>query len=137
MLLINPAILLDFSPPHCSAPYRPLGMQDGAILDSQITASSETQGFESYKARLDGPSCWRGAKNSPGEYLEVNFGRKEYVKAIRTQADPRQDNWTKKFYIAYSLGSGWKNITEPYNVRVKVCSSYSNVTYYLPEYSVS
>lgn len=117
-------ILLDsVSPTDCSAPYRPLGMKDGNITDGQITASSEVPGFQAFKARFDGSSCWRSAKSSLGEYLEVNFGRKENVKAIKTQADPLQDNWTEKYYLAFSLGLGWKNVTSQLG-RVAVRSSF-------------
>lgn len=117
-------ILLDsVSPTDCSAPYRPLGMKDGNITDGQITASSEVPGFQAFKARFDGSSCWRSAKSSLGEYLEVNFGRKENVKAIKTQADPLQDNWTEEYYLAFSLGLGWKNVTRQLG-RVEVRSSF-------------
>lgn len=101
-------------------PYQSLGMQNGKILDSQITASSRVIGFEAFKARLKGPSCWRSAKNSSGEFLEINLGEKEYVKAIKTQGDPQEDNWTEQFYLAYTLGAVWKNVTSPY-YGVKVC----------------
>ena len=117
-------IFLDsVSPTDCSAPYRPLGMNDGSITDGQITASSEVPDFEAFKARFDGSSCWRSANSSLGEYLEVNFGRKEYVKAIKTQADPLQDNWTEKYYLAFSLGLGCKNVTRQFG-RVVVRSSF-------------
>lgn len=110
----------------CSAPYRSLGMQNGKILDSQITASSQIINFEAFKARLYGSSCWRSARNNSGEFLEVKLGQKEYVKAITTQGDPREDNWTTQFYVAFSLGSFWKNITWSYH-GVKVC--HSNTIY--------
>ena len=117
-------MLLDsVSPTACSAPYRPLGMKDGSILDRQITASSEVPGFEAFKARFDGSSCWRSANSSLGEYLEVNLGREEYVKAVGTQADPLQDSWTEKYYLAFFLGLGWKNVTRRFK-DVAVCSSY-------------
>ncbi|KAL9963496.1 hypothetical protein ACROYT_G027007 [Oculina patagonica] len=95
--------------------YQPLGMQNGKILDSQITASSQVTGFEAFKARLYGSSCWKSAKNSSGEFLEINFREKEYVKAIKTQGDPQEDNWTEQFYVAFTLGSVWENVTWPYH----------------------
>ena len=98
-------------------------MKDGNITDGQITASSEVLGFQAFKARFDGSSCWRSAKSSLGEYLEVNFGRKENVKAIITQADPLQDNWTEKYYLGFSLGLGWNNVTHQLG-QVAVRSSF-------------
>ena len=102
------------------APYKPLGMQNGRILDNQITASSQVTGFEAFKARLHGPSCWRSAKSNSGEFLEINLGEKEYVKAIKMQGDPLEDNWTEQFYLAYFLGAVWKNVTWSYH-GLKVC----------------
>ena len=103
-------------------------MQNGKILDGQITASSHLINFEAFNARLYGSSCWRSARNNSGEFLEVNLGRKEHVKAIKLQGDPLEENWTTQFYLAFSLGSFWKNITWPYHgVKVETqCISVAN-----------
>ena len=98
-------------------------MQSGKVLDSQITASSNVPHFEAFKARLNGPSCWKSAQNDTGEFLEVNFWHQiKYITGIRIQGDPQADNWTEQFYVAYSLGSAWKNVTQQQQGRVKVCT---------------
>lgn len=87
----------------------------------QVTASSHAPGYPAFKARARGPSCWRSAKNTLGEFLEINFGKKRYVSGIEIQGDPHADNWTEQFYLAYSMGSVWRNATRPYQgVKVSV-----------------
>jgi len=106
--------------PECAI-YRGLGISNGKIPNSQITASSHAPGYPAYKARVYGPSCWRSANNTLREFLEINLGKKRYVSGIETQGDPQADNWTEQFYLAYSLGSVWKNMTSPYiGVRVSI-----------------
>lgn len=121
-MFVTSVLLLPVLVADCSVPYPPLGMQNGNILDGQITASSQTVGFESFNARLYGSSCWKSAKNNSGEFLQINLGEKKYVKAVKMQGDPQGDNWTEQFYMAYSLGSVWKNVTWLYD-GVKVCQT--------------
>ena len=53
--------------PRCM---RPMGMQEGAILDDQLTASSSTPGYEPYRARPDDVGwCANAEDTSP--YLQV------------------------------------------------------------------
>ena len=96
-------------------------MTTGKIPNNRITASSHAPGYPAFKARARGPSCWRSAKNTLGEFLEINFGKKRYVSGIEIQGDPHADNWTEQFYLAYSMGSVWRNVTRPYQgVKVSV-----------------
>ena len=99
--------------PECSSS-EPLGMYSGRIRDNQITASSHAPGYPAYKARTRGYSCWRSADNTLGEFLEINLGEKRHVKGIFIQGDPLADNWTEQLFLAYSLGSGWENVTSPH-----------------------
>ena len=105
---------------ECSSNRR-FGITTGEIPDNWITASSHAPGYPAYKARARGPSCWRSAENIPGEFLEINFGKKRYVSEIEIQGDPHADNWTEQFYLAFSVGSVWRNVTRPHQ-GVKVSS---------------
>ena len=41
---------------------------------------------------------------------------------MKLQGDPNADNWTEMFYLAYSLGSVWNNVTEQHDgLSAKVC----------------
>ena len=97
-------------------------MENGQILDRQISASSHQPNFEAFRARTEGPSCWRSKQNVIGEFLEVNFlSQKKYIAGMKLQSDPKADNWTEMFYLAYSLGSVWKNVTDQQDGSAKVC----------------
>ena len=97
-------------------------MQNGQILDSQITASSHKPNFEAFKARYLGLSCWRSNRNVIGEFLQVNFlSQRKYIAGLKLHGDPNADNWTEMFYLAYSLGSVWNNVTHQQDGSAKVC----------------
>ena len=49
---------------------RPMGMQEGAILDDQLTASSSIPGYESYRARPDDVG-WCANAEDTNPYLQV------------------------------------------------------------------
>ena len=88
-------------------------MYSGKIPDKHITASSKSPLYPAYKGRKGGISCRRSANDTLGEFLEIQLGQRRNIKGIATQGDPQDDNWTEKFYLSYTLGSVWKNVTEP------------------------
>ncbi|CAH1265973.1 EDIL3 [Branchiostoma lanceolatum] len=63
----------------------PLGMANGDIEDSQISASTETPLFEAYKGRLNGPRAWQPDVVNTNQWLQVNFNNRTIITGIQTQ----------------------------------------------------
>ena len=102
---------LEFLAPLLPSCYKPLGMQDGRILDSAITASS-------YYRRRSAPERARlhmalpdavvgftgGWCEKPSEYyewLQVNFGYVASITKIATQGKQEFDFWVTKYFLSY------------------------------------
>ncbi|XP_078595284.1 neuropilin-1-like [Branchiostoma floridae x Branchiostoma japonicum] len=62
-----------------------LGMANGDIEDSQISASSEVAGYEAYKGRLNGPRAWEANVSNTNQWLQVNFSTRTIITGIQTQ----------------------------------------------------
>ena len=82
-----------------------LGMESGAIADSQITASSEWSVNCSPKhARLhtkkvgNGFGCWASLKNDLNQWLQVDLGKITSVTHVATQGKNSLSlsQWVKK-----------------------------------------
>ena len=63
---------------------KPLGMENGAIGNSQITSSSSYQDNLAEKGRLNNDECWLG-KETGGEWFQVDFMFVVTITAIQTQ----------------------------------------------------
>jgi len=109
-------------PGNCS---QPLGMEDGRILDSQITASS------SYQETLVGPEQARlNSEESGGawcprriidldhtlqEYLEIDFGGPTLVTSVILQgryANGLGQEYTELYVIRYWVNGNWAEFSE-------------------------
>ena len=76
-------------------------MESGAIPNANIGASSEKTGYEAWKGRLNGPSCWMPANNKTTEFIVVTFATLVRIVAIATQGAPMDGCWVKSFSIHY------------------------------------
>jgi hypothetical protein len=107
----------------------PLGLENGALPDSSITASSTlalvtpasaarlnaVQGF--FKEGGWSPSCpvVDGAKacsfrptTSPPDYLQVDLGRELEINAVGTQGSSSRPTWVTQYFLAFSNdGKHW------------------------------
>ncbi|XP_078574100.1 uncharacterized protein LOC144860632 isoform X1 [Branchiostoma floridae x Branchiostoma japonicum] len=83
--------------------YTPLGMESGAVKDRDILASSEGRDHQAKCARLNGSDCWRTESNtSPTQqFLEVDLGEETVVTGASTQGNPNDNEWVKKYKVAY------------------------------------
>ena len=93
-------------PPVC---LEALGMQNGRIPDSAITASSEynaaskaINGRLHFLMRSGRYGAWIAKRNDIFQYLQINFG--DWTKVSRIAIQGRQDaeQWVKSFSISYS-----------------------------------
>jgi neuropilin 2 len=96
----------------------PLGMEDGRIGDSQITASSfyDYGGYKypPQKARLNKQMGWGpGAGSAPaGQYLQIDLGIVKRIRKIATQGSTISGDkeWTTEYSVSYSNDTtSWKN----------------------------
>ncbi|XP_067039270.1 zinc metalloproteinase nas-4-like isoform X2 [Acropora muricata] len=68
-----------------------LGLEKGTIRDSQLRASSSQPFLDAHQARLHltagskGNGAWCAAKNTIGEYLQIDLGSIHTISAIATQ----------------------------------------------------
>lgn len=91
----------------CASPS--LGVSDGRIPDSHLSASSEGMWFPfiTYKpkfARLNGPSSWVAGLLDTKPYLQVELApRARLITRIATQASPEHDWWTTSYLLNFSM----------------------------------
>ena len=85
-----------------------LGMQNGKIPDSAISASSEyNAAYKAINGRLHflivsgRNGAWAARTNDVHQFLQVNFG--EWTKVTRVTIQGRQDGdeWVKSFSLSY------------------------------------
>jgi len=86
-----------------------LGMENGAILDSQISASSEWSSYHAaHLARLhlqavDGnTAAWSCLVNDLNQWLQVDLGSKTIVARIATQGRADYIQWVIEYKLQYS-----------------------------------
>lgn len=86
-----------------------LGMQNGEIPDSDITASTErTKGFHGrlhllYTTWKSGG--WEARKNDDNQFLQVYFGDLRKVTRVAIQGRQEKDQWVKSFVLSYGYDS--------------------------------
>ncbi|XP_066264272.1 lactadherin-like [Branchiostoma lanceolatum] len=80
---------------------RPLGMEDGTIVDDLIRATTQIAGFDAFAARLNGPSAWTMGLVNNQQYLAVDVGRNVNVTGIQTQG--LGEGHIKTYRIAYQV----------------------------------
>lgn len=91
-----------------------LGMESGAIIDSQITASSEYSA--SHAARLGrlnvqaGATSWSALANDVNQWLQVDFLQKVTLSKLATQGRYNYPQWVESYFLSYSMdGSTFEN----------------------------
>ncbi|XP_022804380.1 zinc metalloproteinase-disintegrin-like kaouthiagin-like [Stylophora pistillata] len=92
----------------------PLGMQNGEIKDSQITASSARKGEPAQNARLNlKGKYWCAGEKSKSEYLQVDLGEVKTVSKVLIQGRGTWYSWVTGFFLHYSDdGQRWATYTE-------------------------
>ena len=84
-------------------------MQSGAILDGQISASSEwdvnhaaIQGRLHYKPPAGKQGAWSARTNDGNQWLQVDLGSHHRVKRVASQGRYAVNQWVTKYKIQYS-----------------------------------
>jgi len=104
-------------------------MENGAILDGQITASSQWddnyapfQGRLHFQATANKVGSWSAASNDPSQWLQVDLGS-QYTKVTRVATQGRDDapQWVTKYKLQFSDdGVTFHFYTEPRRIENKV-----------------
>lgn len=124
-----------------------LGISDGRIKDSQLTASSvykeRYKTFGPHRARLNATSWAPGYRADPNKtasaWMSVNIERIVVVTAIATQGygDEKTPEWLTSYMLQYSQGSDYTFFreadgvpqvrTSTFNLTIdsKICTSYT------------
>ncbi|KAM8828848.1 secretory phospholipase A2 receptor isoform 3-T3 [Spinachia spinachia] len=89
-----------------------LGVEDGNVTDTQLSASSSIGGNDPTKARLNGNSCWRPSGSPTSSWIQVNLGQTRKVTGIVVQGCPQNDFWLTEFKIQHSMDeTSWTDYT--------------------------
>ena len=88
-----------------------LGMENGVIPDSRVTASSELNaGTPAKNGRLNyaaGPS-WCAQTNDNNPYLQIDLQSLYVICAVSTQGNSKTDEWVETYTIQTSIeGVHW------------------------------
>lgn len=87
-----------------------LGMESGAILDSQLTASSELNPSTLAKnGRLNAVwSSWCASTNDSNPYLQIDLQTLHIICAVSTQGNFQGDQWVESYTLQASTdGTIW------------------------------
>eukprot|EP00058_Branchiostoma_floridae_P025524 XP_002611014.1 hypothetical protein BRAFLDRAFT_233517 [Branchiostoma floridae] len=60
-------------------------MENGAITDDHITASTEETGYEAYEGRLNNGKSWQTNTVDTNQWLQINLGSQKVLTGIQTQ----------------------------------------------------
>lgn len=103
--------------------YKSLGMENGKIPPSAITASSYIAKLYPNLARLNLHSAWAvGGHRSP-QWLQIDLGRIMAVKMIASQGRPllSHNQWVKSYEISSRVdGFDWVTYMENNAVKVSI-----------------
>ncbi|XP_068670765.1 lactadherin-like [Montipora foliosa] len=103
---------------ECTAPA--LGMENGRIFDSQLTASSEAK--PASLARLNGRFSWCPVVQPNHDfYIQIDLGSVHHVCGVATQGNPTGN---KDYLTEYKLG--WSRDNVFWDTSVEVLSGNSN-----------
>ena len=82
-------------------------MENGAILDSKISASTELGGHLAIQGRLHFPAsnvagCWAAAINDINQWLQIDLGNRfANITGVATQGRDRYGQWVTKYNVQY------------------------------------
>lgn len=98
----------------CNYP-QDLGMVNGKILDTQLSASTELLDYPAPLGRLSGRSAWTGAASF--DWYQIDFIKHVKVSSIKTQGD-QSGYYVTEFKLSYSSnGVDFREYADLYELR--------------------
>lgn len=86
-----------------------LGMRNGQIDDTSITASSSYNNYIPSLARLRGKSSWCSGPEDVAPYIQIDLKKEKRITEIVTQGSSFLVKWVEQFMIKYWLQNNWAN----------------------------
>ena len=118
--------------PEC---WKALGMEDNAIADEQIRASTQldanhasSEGRLQLKAASNNGGSRSALINDVSQWLQVDFGNQQtIVKRVATQGSNAKSQWVTKYKLQYSYdGFNFQYYSEPGQNENKVSYTFSS-----------
>ena len=118
--------------PEC---WKALGMEDNAIADEQISASTQldanhasSKGRLQLKAASNNGGSWSALINDVSQWLQVDFGNQQtIVTRVATQGSNAKSQWVTKYKLQYSYdGFNFQYYSEPGQNENKVSYTFSS-----------
>ena len=112
-----------------------MGLADGYILDSQLTASSELNANTPAKnGRLNYTtgSSWCASTNDSNPYLQIDLQTLHIICAVSTQGNSQADQWVETCTLKSSTdGTTWTDYMHDGEIKVerKKISSQGEINY--------
>ena len=102
-----------------------LGMENGKIPDSQITASTvqSTSNTPAKNSRLNhtSGSSWCAGTSDTNSYLQIDLQTLHIICAVSTQGNSQADQWATTYTLQVSTdGSTWTDYKEGGQLKVVV-----------------
>ena len=108
----------------------PLGMKDGTIADSQITASSNYRNYGPWRGRLGNTRSWATkTENASSPWIQVKFLNVVVITGVQTQGGyywnqkTYYENWVETLHVQYEDYPDWRYIMD--GEKEMVCVSLS------------
>ena len=127
---------LFFTVQGCKDP-KALGLEEGIIKDSQITASSEhSQGLTAKNGRLNfqgqagRSTAWAAKSNDDQQWLQVDLQYQVFLTGISSQGriNCACNQWVKSYTVSYSInGTYFIDVMQNCDIKVwmtQICSYY-------------
>lgn len=87
-----------------------LGVSDGSISDSQITASTEEHSNPATGVRLDTGNAWEASHTDGFPWLQVDFQEVVNIAIVKTQGMSTSEKFVRTFSV--SFGDDGENFEE-------------------------
>ena len=114
----------------------PFGMANGAIIDGQVTASSQTNANHAAKqGRLHfkviwKAGAWSAGSNDDNQWLQIDLIGQYKVTRVATQGRNRYDQWVTEYKLQYGDdGNNFEHYREPGQITNKVEMSFTKVIF--------
>ena len=96
-----------------------LGMENGRIPDSGVTASSSSPLAKNARLNYASESSWCAGTSDTNPYLQIDLQTLHIICAVSTQGNSQADQWVKSYTLQLSTdGTTWKDYKEAGQIKV-------------------
>ena len=96
-----------------------LGMENGKISDSKITASTASTPAKNGRLNYTSGSSWCVGRSDTNPYLQIDLQTLHIICAVSTQGNSQADQWVTTYTLQLSTdGSTWTDYKEGGQLKV-------------------